>query len=69
MKGKVEGVVASMPQLDKGAEKSLLFLKVCTLMAVAQAARDKGKVFLALAAKPPRGSGKDSWYVAGLDFS
>ena len=60
VKGKVEGVVASMPQLDKG------FLKVCALMAVAQAARDKDKVFLALAAKPPRESGKDSWCVAGL---
>ena len=67
VKGKVERLVASMPQLiGKGPGKDLLFLKVCVLGAVAQAARDRDNVFVSLAVKPPSEVTHKKWYNAGL---
>ena len=54
-----------MPQLrGKGPGKDLLFLKVCVLGAVAQAARDRDNVFVSLAVKPPSEVTHKKWYNA-----
>ena len=53
VKGQVEGVVSFLPDVRSGSE--LLYLKVCMLIAVARAARERDNVFVALGLKNPQG--------------
>ncbi|CAE7599592.1 GIP, partial [Symbiodinium sp. CCMP2456] len=65
VKGRVEGVVGFLPDVRPGSE--LLYLKVCMLVAVARAARERDNVFVALGLKTPKDESLLSWFEAGQE--